>query len=406
MKKKEKITNSTFKKITATGKDYFIWDTQLPGFGVRVSPKGKVSFVYQCRVGKKQYRHRIGDFGPICAAEARRAALKVASKTANGERPSSAASDRTYMTIKELCKEYLESGCGHKKQSTISTDEGRIKRHIVPLLGNTPVKDLDRIDVEKFIADIANGKTAVNRKGRQKYARTIVKGGKGTAARTVGLLGGIMTFAIKLGVVDRNPVHGVTKPKDNRRERYLSHTELERLGTAINCTPGISPAVRNALTIAMLTGCRIGEVTSLKWSYIDFERNWIAFPDSKTGAKIIQLGDTPARLLRELSSQRISDYVFPSPRGGHIRRPGKAWIKICEHAGLEDFRIHDLRHTFASFAITSIKRGRGDALLVVQKLLGHKDHASTLRYVHLVDDSIQLAASNVSEDIYATINSD
>lgn len=398
MNKKEKITNSTLKKTTATGKDYFIWDTQLPGFGVRVSPKGKVSFIYQCRVGKKQYRHRIGYFGPICAAKARRAALEVASKTANGERPSSAALDRTNMTIKELCKEYLESGCGHKKQSTIYTDEGRMKRHIVPLLGDMPVKDLGRIDVEKFIANIVEGKTAVNRKKTKKYARTVVKGGRGTAARTTGLLGAIMSYAVDLQVIDRNPVHGVKKPADNKRERLPTDEELERLGPAINCTPGINPLARKALLITMLTGCRIGEVTSLKWSYIDLKRRLIMLPDSKTGAKVIHLGDKPFELLKEMSDHKTSDYVFPSPRGGHIKRPGKAWQKICEQAQLKDFRIHDLRHLFASVAINMA--GKGNQLMVVQKLLGHKDYQSTIRYAHLLETGLQEVATDVADRIY------
>lgn len=399
-----KVNKSNVEKLQAGATEQFYWDDKLSGFGVRVSPKGLKSFIFQYRLGGKQRRISIGRFGPMAPDKARIEALKYAGQVAQGTDPKASFSQTANkeVLLKDLCAQYLQNACGHKKSTTLYTDVGRIKRHILPLLGNMPVKAIERFHIQQFMNDIAAGKTAQTKKSKRKFAKTIVQGGKGTASRTVGLLGSILSYACDLEIIDRNPCHGFKRFKDNVRNRHLTAEEWARLGTAMTESQHLDPVILNAIRFLMFTGCRVGEATKLKWEFVNLDHGRLYLPDSKTGEKVIPLGRQAVELLREMQCHRSSNYVFSSAKADHIVNPRKTWLKLCEQAEIEDFRLHDLRHAFATAVVNSA--GYGDRLLSVQKILGHKDYKSTLRYAHLFDDGLKNEASVAAEKISQHLN--
>ena len=248
--------------------------------------------------------------------------------------------------------------------------------------------------------DVAKGKTRADVKTK-KWGRAIVEGGKGTATRTVGLLGGIFSFAVRRKLRADNPVRGVKRYTDNKGERFLSAKELATLGEVFRSFEA-DGANRSALAIIRLltfTGARKGEIAGLKWSEVDLERSCLRLSDSKTGAKVIPLGPPALAILSELTPVEGSPLVFPAEAGANaFQGTEKIWRKVRVAAKLKDVRIHDLRHSFASFGLAG-----GDALPIIGKLLGHSDVKTTARYAHLADDPVKAAATRISGNIAAAM---
>lgn len=223
------------------------------------------------------------------------------------------------------------------------------------------------------------------------------RGGKGAATRTVGLLGGIFTFAQERGFVATNPVRGLKRYKDNRRERFLSAAELAKLGDLLTTLKkdGADPRHIAIIRLLLLTGARKNEIAQLRWSEVDVEKGLLRLKDSKTGPKVIRLGAAAKSLLTALPKEHAK-WVFPDRR--HVDRPTSnldwAWVKIRNKVELSDVRIHDLRHSFASIGVAG-----GEGLVLIGKLLGHEHVATTNRYAHLSDDPLQAAADRISERV-------
>jgi integrase len=324
---------------------------------------------------------------------------------------------------------YLAEGCATKKASTLAVDRGRIRRHIVPLLGGKQIRALARADVERFMLDVAAGKTACDEKTGFR-GRAIVKGGEGTASKTTVLLGAILQFAVNRGLRPDNPARGVKKYRSQHRERFLSIKEIAKLGEVLSQAEadfrtaeeragpgqprksgrkgesdppsGENPFAVAAIRLLMLTGCRKSEILSLCWDWIDFERAALRLPDSKTGAKVVALGAPALELLNGLPRIEENPYVFPSAVGnGHFVGLQKVWARVRERAGLSDVRLHDLRHSFAS-----VGAAIGDSLYIIGKLLGHKQSVTTQRYAHLADDPLRAAADRIAGQIAAAMGGD
>src|SRR5258708_6868405 len=235
-----KITKRVVEAADAREKDYLIWDDDLPGFGLRVFSSGKRSYVIQYRTRGRSRRYTIGLHGAWAPETARREARVQLGRVAGGDDPvEDRQLDHKAITVKELCTRYLADlqaglilgkGGRPKKASTIVTDTGRIARHIIPLIGTRRVKDLTKTDINKVLKDIMAGRTRVSVKTKKLRGKAIVRGGAGTATRTVGLLGGILTYAVEAGIIEINPAHGIRKPKDNVRKRRLSEAEDRILG--------------------------------------------------------------------------------------------------------------------------------------------------------------------------------
>ncbi|WP_245902439.1 Arm DNA-binding domain-containing protein [Pararhodobacter marinus] len=232
-----KITKRLVESVKSQKKDYVVWDSDLPGFGLRVFASGKRSYVIQYRRDGRSRRYTIGLHGIWTAETARREAKVQLGRVAQGDDPAEERhEDRQAMTVQQLCERYVEDLHAGlilgkrgqpKRPSTVSTDIGRINGHIIPLIGKKRVRDLTKVDVTKMMNDIILGKTRATRKTKKLRGKTILRGGQGTATRAVGLLGGILTYASEAGIVDTNVAHGIRKPKDRVRE-HSARTRLQR----------------------------------------------------------------------------------------------------------------------------------------------------------------------------------
>jgi integrase len=400
-----KITKRKVDAAKSGARDIFIWDTETKGFGLKVTPAGNKIYIFQYRVPGKKAPERvtIGKHGdPWTAEQARAEAEKYRGGVKRGVFPAAIKNtEKAEKTVAELCDLYLAEGCETKKPSTVATDRGRIERHIKPLLGRRRVKDIGQADVRRFLKDVAAGKTSVDEK-TGKHGRARVTGGKGTASRTVGLLGGIFSFAVSESMRADNPVRGVKRYADKKGERHLSPDEMATLGEALSNAEaeGDNATAIAAIRLLILTGCRKSEILTLQWDHIDFERAFLRLPDSKTGAKIVPLGAPALELLASLPRIDGNPYVIPGEiEGQHLIGIPRVWERIRKRAKLDDVRLHDLRHSFASVGASA-----GMGLPIVGKLLGHRDPKTTARYAHIADDPAKAAADRIAGTIAAALD--
>jgi integrase len=448
----QEITSDVCKAVRTTGARYAVWDSELKGFGLRVSAKGVKTFVIRYRVGGGrtgiERMHTIGRYGALTPKEARkRARLALGDVAGGGDPQGGRAHKRAEMTFAELCDLYLAEGCETKKESTLATDNVRIERHIKPLLGRKRVSEIDRADVERFLSDVAAGKTATPVKPSIKALRAkgvngaalkaaetrkrtdaATTGGKGTATRTLGLVGSILGFAVARRLRPDNPAHGVKRFKDRRCERFLSPAELGRLGAVLDEmeAEGVHPYGLAQIRLLAFTGARRSEIAGLKWREVDLERGALRLETSKTGQKVLNLSPGAAAILAGMTPVAGSPFVFPAGQRkaksktkpdekgeaksdaksvksggeveGHYQGVAKVWEAARARADLADVRLHDLRHTFASFGA-----GGGFGLPVIGALLGHRHAATTQRYAHLSDDPLRKANDWIGGEIGAAL---
>lgn len=399
-----KLTKRTVDAAEIGASDYVIWDEDLPGFGLRVFASGKRSYVLQYRQSGRSRRYTIGLHGVWTPETARREAKALLGQVARGGHPAEdRALDRQAITVKELCTRYLadlEKGLilgkrgRPKKASTVLTDVGRIQRHIIPLLGNRRVRDLTKSDITQAMKDIMAGKTRIDEKTDKPRGRAIVRGGVGTAARTIGLFGGVLSYAVELDIIEQNPAHGVRKPKDNVSGRRLSEQEYRLLGNILRnaVNDGQYAMAAEMIRIIALTGCRRSEVIKLRWSEVDIEGSCLRLTDSKEGASVRPIGLPVLEYFEERRDEGTEDCVFPgwvddTPFGSFPNH----WGKILGKTELADITPHVLRHSFASIA-----NDLGFTEATIAALVGHSRGTITSRYIHTVDTALIMAADNIA----------
>lgn len=410
------------REVRALGKDDEVWDLAVPGFGARRQRSEAVAYVllYRTSDGRSR-RHTIGRHGaPWTPDTARDEARRLLGDVARGNDPSAGKqAKRSAFTVAELCDLYLEDADagrlltrrgGTKKASTIVSDRSRITVHIKPLLGTMKVPAVTRDDVEAFMHQVAEGVTKVRKPTGNKRGLSNVRGGKGASSRTVGLLDALFTYAIRKRMRSDNPVQGVIRFADGRRERRLSDAEYGALGTGLSAaalprrrlTPrkigsvepaGMWPPALAVARFLALTGWRSGEALTLQWGHVDLDRRTARLPDTKSGLSVRPLSHAACDVLRAQTRSGAGMLVFPANRGkGMMSGFPAMFARIIKAGDLPaDVTPHVLRHSFASLA-----GDLGYSETTIAALVGHKGQSITSRYVHAADAVLLTAADAVA----------
>ncbi len=378
------ISKQSLDGLSVEGKEAVFWDRELPGFGVRVYPSGSRIYVVQSRGPNGIRRVSLGRHGEITAEEARKQAAAVVARIKQGEDPVARPLKRA-LTVADLAERYME---GHVKvrcnAHTQGIYAGSLRNHILPAFGAMAVASVGRAEVAAFHYRLRETPRAAN--------------------RALMVLSKMFSLSEAWGMAPAtgNPCRFVLRYKEGRRERFLTEDEYRRVGRAL-CEleaegPGPAQAAA-ALRLIMLTGCRLGEVLSLRWSDVDRKSGEFRLRDAKTGARMVPLTPTASAVLAGIVRVRRSPWVFPARRRDrHLSTLTGYWHRVRERAEVEDVRIHDLRHSFASRALAL-----GLALPMIGRLLGHTDIGSTARYAHLSRDAEKIAVARVGDSIEADV---
>lgn len=408
MSDKVKITKRAVDALKATDTRYVAWDTDLPGFGVRVSPTGGKTYVLKYRVGGgRAGRVRwgvIGQHGPLTPEQARDTARRWASEVAAGRDPAGEKQDRRAMpTVAGLMQDYLDSHVKlRNKPSTAAYVRDLVERIIsADPIAKLKVSDVAASDVARLQARLSQTPTTANR----------VRAALSTA------FGLAETWGYRPR--NSNPCKEVHKYPERAKERYLSPAEFAALGDALDkadrgclyVEEGGKPRLRlvgksavAAIRLMILTGARRGEILGLRWEWIDWKAGHVSLPDSKTGKKRILLNPAALAILDGLSMpENGKGYVIRGGAGNDPETPlvniKDSWGAIRQAAGLQDVRIHDLRHSFASVMVSA-----GMSLPMIGALLGHTDAKTTQRYAHLASDPLRAAADKGGSAIAGHLN--
>lgn len=417
-----KITKNIIDSIPEDCKNQYLWDGELKGFGVRIQGKARSWIIkYRNQYGK-QCMYTIAKISSISATEARKKAEQMlADIKLNDADPSQTRIElRNDLSVSELCELYLTEGVLNKKPSTIDGDKSRVRSHINPLIGNYPINSLNKQIIERMMLDITNGKTSKTVKSDKARGMARVTGGRATAKRVFETLSSILTFAQRRELIDENPAIGVPKPKLKAKEVFLTIDEYKDLGKALKIARQLKfhQTSLDAIELLALTGCRKGEILTLKWEYIDFKNQCFRFPDTKTGKQNRAFGVAALNLLTKLQENKTSEWVFPASTGdGCLVGAPKVFKRMCDLRPLKeengkfiqdpeaskfikkDISLHTLRHSFASMGADM-----GYVELTIAGLLGHKLGTITSRYSHNVDTSLINAADKISLKIENALN--
>jgi integrase len=398
------------------GNDSFLWDDSVSGFGVRTYASGTKTFIFRYRsLGMKQRFLSLGKVGePYTVEEAREKSRFAMKEVMEGRDPQEAkVQSRKALTIDELTKTYLAEAPKWREQKRFrswDSERGLIQWHISPLLGKKMAEQLTKSDIVKFKDAVKIGKTAQQVKTKTKGLANI-RGGEGAAARAITCLQTVYEWARKAGILTiDNPCKGVERAKPRKVERMMKADDVSRLVTTLDTlekTHQLNKPWGDIIRLLLLTGARCDEIVSLKWSEIDLEKSLIRLmPErhktgGKTGAKNILLPSLALTIIQ--STTKTSEFVFPARKKANetdkldtpVQGIGKAWRKIRETAELNDLRIHDLRHIFATYAVS-----QGESLYLTGKALGHSSQHMTERYSHAGDDPVHQLVERTAKGLF------
>ncbi|WP_436637632.1 tyrosine-type recombinase/integrase [Microbaculum sp. FT89] len=372
----QRITESLVRALPGpTTGNTITYDTDVKGFGIRVTAAGAKAFVLNYRVGGRERRLTIGSYPDWSAAAARDEAKKLKREIDRGEDPmAQRQEDRAALTVAELCHLYIDKRVSKKRPKTQRDDLAIIKTIILPRWGKQKAASIRYQDTEALHSEIS---------ARAPYR----------ANRVLALLSNMYAFAIMLGVTSENPTKHIERNPENPRHRYLNGEELGRLVQVLIEHP--NQQVCNAIRLLLLTGARKGEVLSATWDQFDLEIGyWVKPAASVKQARLhrVPLSEPALELLREMrAANPESKFLFP---GNDPEKPiadiKKSWAAIRAKAQLDDVRLHDLRHTYASHLASA-----GNSLPVIGALLGHTQAQTTQRYAHLLDDPLKKATEAI-----------
>lgn len=415
-----KLTKRMIENKQAPEKEEMIWCSTVKGFGVRFYPSGKKAFILKRRVGSgrlaKQRKMTLGTYPVMSLVVAQRKAIDAIAKMQSGQdivqervEEQRAAKEKrdAEMSVSDLIEQWLETDALRSRMrgprfgtlrnpKDVKSNANQLKRHVRPLIGKVKLSELTKKDIKKMRDDVARGKTAIREKtGFRGLAR--VTGGEGTATKVVRILGSVLSYGVREGLIAVNPASGIILPPSRKVERYLSRAEQTRLESVLRDMSAEPKYERGVaiIRLLMLTGCRKNEIETLEWKAVDFERNFVSFGKSKTGAKVIPFSQAALDIINNVPRFESSIYVFPSYQiMDYYKGVPKVWNEVRRRAKIEDCRLHDLRHNFASVAASN-----GASLPMIGALLGHTQAQTTARYAHLTNHSLLELAEQVSATI-------
>lgn len=364
-----------------------LWDTAVRGFCVRCRAGGTLTYAVKSRFKGRQRWITIGRHGsPWTPETARKEALRILGQISNGQDiGEDKQAERNEETLAEIIERFLVVH-GPKLKPQTRIDYSRVLTNdIIPRLGSRKISDITRADCSRFHSALAETPRKAN--------------------LVLAILAKVMNWAQEHGYrpeADVNPTKGIKKFRENARERYLSPDEYRRLGEVLDSLASSeqeSPFVIAAVRLLLLTGARMSEVLTLRWDYVDLQLAVLQLPDSKTGQRTIRLNPRATEVLATLPRVLGNPYVIVGKReGACLVNLQKPWRRIRQLADIDDIRIHDLRHSFASIAVAS-----GASLPMIGKLLGHNQPRTTARYAHLADDPLRRLNQDVGEAITAAM---
>ena len=377
-----KITKRAVDRLQGDGAEKFYWDDDLPGFGVRIRSSGRKYYVVQFRADGRLRRITLGRHGAVPTETARRRAMAAISEAKGGGDPAVARDARRKApTMKQLGKRLLEDYVpDHCKPSTAYEYGRSVKFFIEPRIGSRKVRDIKRSDIAELHHALRETPYQAN--------------------RTLGVLSKMFTLSEMWGwrPDGSNPCLHVKRYREEKRERFLNTEEFARLGRVLDKILRDGSETRSAVAairLLMLTGCRLSEIQKLRWEHLDLDSGELRLPDTKTGARAVPLAPSAVRLLESLPRDEDNPWVIAGRKpGSHLTDLQHPWRRIRARAELDDVRIHDLRHSFASRALAL-----GEGLPMIGKLLGHTQVQTTARYAHLARDTIKASAARIGDSI-------
>ena len=374
-----KITKRTVDALKPHERERVVWDDDLKGFGVRVHPSGRKVYIVKTRYRGRIIKMTVGPHGAVSPTYARVRAAEIITDARAGKNPSGRRSGAP--TMRDLGKRFLEEYVpDHCKASTAEEYRRSVKLFIDPRIGKLRVPDVQRSDIAALHHDMRKTPYQAN--------------------RTLGVLSKMMNLAElwELRPDGSNPCRHVKRFKEEKRERFLSDEEYQRLGAAlreIEAEGSETAAAIAAVRLLMFTGCRLSEIQKLRWEHVDLDAGELRLPDTKTGAKLVHLGDPAIAVLRALNRAEDNPWVIAGRKpGSHLTDLQHPWRRIRARAGLDDVRVHDLRHSFASGGLLV-----GEGLPMIGKLLGPTQVQPTARYAHLANDPVKSAANRIASRI-------
>lgn len=386
-----------------------LWDSELAGFCLRLYASNRKVYALKYRVSGRQRWLTIGEHGsPWTPDQARSAAAEALLEARRGVDPAAAKRARDDLTMTKLIGLYLNDGPRSKpgkRELSWRQDRSNLLRHVKPILGRRLVSGLAKGDFARMVSAITAGETATVEKTKAR-GKAIVRGGEGTAARCYSTTRAMLAWAIEEGLTPGpNPCSGLKLAARPSVERFLSEKQATDLLLAIRALHGegaVSASHSAIFQLLLFTGARRTEISGLRWSEVDFAGERLVLPPDRTktgrnsGERRITLNSVSLTLLRSLEREKgDGPFVFPAGRGasGFTTGEGKVWRSVVlPRAGLTGVRLHDLRHSFASFALAD-----GASLALIGKALGHASSRTTERYAKLSDDPLRAMSERLSD---------
>jgi integrase len=387
----KKLTQEFVASLVPDGRDRLVFDGAMPGFGIRLTPAGKRIWIARAKCGGRRIYHPLGEFPALSLTAARKAASRALEDIRQGLDPAlerrarEMAIQAGQTTVEALGERWLAEVIEPKRKPRTAADYRLLlEKKIGPSLGGHPISALTRDRVVAWHASMAGTPRRAN------YALAVLKA--------------LCNFAEDLGLrpPHTNPCRRIDLYREGRRERFLSEAEIGQAADGIAAAERagrIGPHAAAGLRLALFTGARSGELLAAGWRHVDFERKIIRLPDSKTNEpRTIHLNDAALAVLKTLP--RVGTYIIAGAKKNQPHRNlTRSWIVARGFAGLDDVRLHDLRHSYASLAVS-----RGVSLPIIGKLLGHKVPATTQRYAHLARDVVADINDSVGAAMVAAID--